>query len=227
MIIGLDFDNTIIDYDQVFWDAGREQGLIPEHVPISKSAVRRHLRSHDREDDWTRLQGYVYGLKIRDARPFPGVRDFIRWCRQNNWETVVISLKTRRPVLGPAHDLRQAARNWLADHGFFDSAPAGSGLDPTKVFFLGSKADKLACIARKGCHYFLDDLPEFLAEPDFPRTTRPVLFDPLGQHGAQTCPSVSSWDAFRAWLEQHPDTDAGCLPSQNHGQAKGCDFDGN
>jgi len=29
MRIGIDFDNTLIDYDRVFLDAARERGLVP------------------------------------------------------------------------------------------------------------------------------------------------------------------------------------------------------
>ena len=55
--IGLDFDNTLIDYDGVFHQVALEKGLIDEHVPVSKTAVRDSLREREQEDDWTELQG--------------------------------------------------------------------------------------------------------------------------------------------------------------------------
>ena len=49
--IGIDFDNTIVCYDDVFHEVAREQGLIPNDLPANKGAVRDHLRAIGREDD--------------------------------------------------------------------------------------------------------------------------------------------------------------------------------
>ena len=55
-LIGLDFDNTLISYDQLFFACALECGLIPESLSADKIAVRDHLRESGREDMWTRLQ---------------------------------------------------------------------------------------------------------------------------------------------------------------------------
>src|SRR4029079_9696971 len=61
MLIGLDFDNTIVRYDRLFHRLARKRGLIPDGIPVSKQAVRDHLRANGREADWTELQGMAYG----------------------------------------------------------------------------------------------------------------------------------------------------------------------
>ena len=71
MLVGLDFDNTIVCYDRLFHRLARERGLIPDTVPQTKCAVRDYLRSIDRENDWTEMQGVGYGPRIADAEPFP------------------------------------------------------------------------------------------------------------------------------------------------------------
>ena len=43
MIIGVDFDNTIISYDSVFHKLASESGLIPSTVSKNKTAVRDFL----------------------------------------------------------------------------------------------------------------------------------------------------------------------------------------
>ena len=53
--IGVDFDNTIVCYDQVFHQVALEQGLIPPTLPVSKGGVRDHLRSVNNEDAWTAM----------------------------------------------------------------------------------------------------------------------------------------------------------------------------
>ena len=41
MIIGVDFDNTIVCYDKVFHVAAYEKGLIPADLPVSKGRVHQ------------------------------------------------------------------------------------------------------------------------------------------------------------------------------------------
>lgn len=192
MIIGVDFDNTIVSYDALFHRLAVERGLIPADVPASKEQVRNFLRNAGREDDWTELQGYVYGARMADAAAFPGVRNFFARCSQAEQPVYIISHKTRTPFRGPAYDLHQAAHGWLAQQGFF--TPNGIGLPPERVFFETTLASKLARIRQLGCTHFIDDLPELLAEPDFPATAQPILFDPNQHHdGESRFQRVTHW----------------------------------
>ena len=72
MRIGVDFDNTIADYEGVFHAAAIERGLIDADLPKGKNAVRDFLNSSGRKDDFTALQGYVYGSRMDLARPYQG-----------------------------------------------------------------------------------------------------------------------------------------------------------
>ena len=78
MIIGVDFDNTIVCYDEMFHKTAVEMGAAPADLEPSKEAVRNYLRECDQEHIWTEMQGYVYGVKIRESAPFSGVIDFFR-----------------------------------------------------------------------------------------------------------------------------------------------------
>ena len=59
MIIGLDFDNTIVSYDSLFHKVSVEQNLINEIFEVNKIKIRDYLRSVNKEDAWTEMQGYV------------------------------------------------------------------------------------------------------------------------------------------------------------------------
>jgi hypothetical protein len=180
MVVGIDFDNTIVCCDQLFHRAAVQQGLIPREAGRSKGEVRDYLRARGREDDWTGLQGYVYGMLIREAPMFPGVRDFFLRCRDYGVGVCIISHKTRHPFLGRPYDLHGAAHEWLERQGFYD--PRHIGLSRAQVFFELTKRDKLGRIGRVGCSHFIDDLPELLAEPEFPAGVERILFDPNRQH---------------------------------------------
>jgi hypothetical protein len=193
-LVGLDFDNTIVCYDRLFHRLARERGLLPDHVPATKGAVRDHLRSIGREDDWTEMQGVGYGPRISDAEPFPRVREFLAGCKGAGVRVVVVSHKTRHPYLGEKYDLHAAAHTFLAAYGFYQTSD--TGLSPDAVFLELTKQAKLDRIGSLGCDVFVDDLPEFLGEPSFPAKPRKVLFDP-----ADANPDHPTYTRVKSWVE--------------------------
>jgi hypothetical protein len=200
-LVGVDFDNTIVCYDKVFHGVALERELIHPDLPPNKAAVRDHLRRSGREQIWTELQGHVYGACMDRALPYPGVLDFFRATRSAGTPIAIISHKTRRPFCGPRHDLHQAALRWLEGLGFFD--PAGIALPRDRVHFEPTKEKKLERIGRSACSHFIDDLPEFLSEPQFPIGVTKVLFDPNDNHSnVTTFRRASSWHAVARMIPQ-------------------------
>ncbi len=199
MLIGVDFDNTIVCYDGVFHRAALEKGWIGPNTPRTKEQVRDAMRQSGREEDWIELQGYVYGARMHDADAFQGAREFFNHARQRQIDVCIVSHRTLRPFKGPGYHLHQAGRAWLEAQGFHDSAELGLPRD--RVFFELTKQDKLARIAARGCTHFIDDLPEFLSEPEFPDGVERILFDPGQVH--RTDPPfhrVDSWAEIESLL---------------------------
>src|SRR3569833_3365170 len=110
MRIGIDFDNTIACYDGVFHAAALERGLIPADLGRDKNSVRDHLNGSGRKDDFTELQGYVYGARMDLVSPYPGFADFVTAARKAGHDLFIVSHKTKHPFLGPQHDMHAAAR---------------------------------------------------------------------------------------------------------------------
>jgi len=201
MRIGIDFDNTIACYDGVFHAAALERGLIPPNLGRGKNSVRDHLNGSGRKDDFTELQGYVYGARMDLVAPYPGFAEFVTAAREAGHELFIVSHKTRHPMLGPKHDMHAAARGFLVKRGLVGNG--ASQIDPARVFFELTKQDKVARAAALQCEVFIDDLPEILAMPGFPNGMRCILFDPENQFenssdhaGARS----SSWAAITANL---------------------------
>ncbi len=203
MRIGIDFDNTIACYEGVFHAAAVERGLIPTDLPRDKTSVRNHLRAIGRENDWTELQGYVYGARMDLVRPYPGVATFIAAAQHSGHDVFIVSHRTRVPYRGPAYDLHEAARAFLAAHRLTD--PAHGGIPPERVLFEVTIAAKLARIAALGLDAFVDDLPEVLAEAAFPACCRAILFDPEANYPEGTWQGrrferYGAWDSITAAL---------------------------
>lgn len=178
MRIGIDFDNTIICYDQIFHKIAFEKGLIHKALPADKSSVRDYLRSQDKEGLWTEMQGYVYGKRLFEADPFPGVINFFKTCSVKSIPIFIISHKTRYPYVGKKYDLHQAAFRWLENKGFFSSDEFNIPI--SHVFFELSKREKIDRIHSLDCDFFIDDLPEFLIELGNSKNLNRILFDPWG-----------------------------------------------
>jgi hypothetical protein len=196
MRIGIDFDNTIACYDGVLHAAALERGLIPADLGRNKNSVRDYLNGSGRKDDFTELQGYVYGARMGLASPYPGFAEFIEVAHRRGHELFVISHKTKHPILGPKHDMHAAARSFLADRGL-----TGLGrhqIDPKNVFFELTKEEKVSRARALACVTFVDDLPEILGLDGFPTGMRKILFDPQDQFTAQAggFERHTSWDAI-------------------------------
>lgn len=192
MHIGVDLDNTIICYDGLFARAAARLELPGIASNATKSEVRSQLRAAGREDDWTRLQGVVYGQTIAEAQPYPGCLEFFRAARQRGWTLHIVSHRTRQPYLGTPHDLHAAARSWLEQSGLVGDGT--TQLPAAEVYLETTRAAKHQRIAQLSCRMFVDDLPEFLQHAEFPAGVEPILFDPQAVH--ESSPSlarITSW----------------------------------
>jgi hypothetical protein len=174
--IGVDFDNTLISYDEVFLAAARERKLLGAEFSGNKQAVRDAIRLlPDGETVWQRLQGHVYGKGIGKAVMFDGVDAFLRHCRAAGHEVFIVSHKTEFGHHDPDRvNLREAALGWMEARGFFAAETYGIGRD--HVFFESTRGEKLDRIAALGCSYFIDDLEEVLSDPNFPAGVNRILF---------------------------------------------------
>jgi hypothetical protein len=191
--IGIDFDNTIITYDDVFCAVAKQSGLIAPDFSGGKQAVRDAIRLlPDGELSWQRLQGQVYGKGIGGAKPVAGVEAFLRRCRDEGCTVVVVSHKTEYGHFDPDRvNLRTAAVDWMARQGLFD---ADRGLARANVYFESTRAAKLQRIAALALTHFIDDLEEVLTDPEFPPDVARILF-------ADAAPADTSYIRCSTWRD--------------------------
>lgn len=194
MRIGIDLDNTIVSYDGVFHRVADQLGVLQGDCGTDKQSVRDHLRSLGRNDDWTELQGIVYGSAMSEASPFPAVTTFFSQAVQQGWDVYIISHRTRHPYAGPKTDLHQAARDWLHGAGVTDTTRIGLPL--SRVFFNETLEGKLSCIRDVACDVFIDDLPELLLHPDFPEYVERICFDPHKKCDDHRLDRVGGWSTL-------------------------------
>ncbi len=190
--IGIDFDNTFVTYDEVFYKYALEQNLIPKEVKMFKQNIRDSIRKLPNGNDrWTELQAYVYGSKMSEARPAEGIECFLQQCRQNSIKISIVSHKTMYPAMGPRVKLREIARQWLEEKGFLSEF----GLT-NNVSFVGTLDDKIEQIAQHRCTHFIDDLAEVFLHLNFPKEVEKCLYSPNKETSA-----ILDAKCFTSWCE--------------------------
>lgn len=192
MRLGFDFDNTLISYDKLFHRVALDKSLILADIPKQKNAVRDFMRELGIEEEWTRLQGEVYGSRILEADPYPGMLATLMQLADKNIPMCIVSHKTRFPYLGEPWDLHAAARGWLLKQGFLDAK--GLAWSEDQIFFELTKQEKIARIISLGCTHYVDDLPEILAM--LPTHVERILFAP-----SQDVQGQSDWKRISSWQE--------------------------
>ena len=193
--IGLDFDNTIVSYEKVYRRLVEKHGVEIVSGQSPKNMLRDHFHRKGEADVFTRIQGEVYGPGLAGAEAYPGFSSCLEQLTADGWKVVVVSHRTKHPLAGPAHDLHQSARQFLEVSGWL-------GEKIREAYFEETKEAKLARIARCGCNFFVDDLPEILGHPAFSKDCQPVLFDPSGHPEKGILPKrVRHWSELPALLE--------------------------
>lgn len=188
-VVGLDLDNTIINYDQLFHRLALELGLWPEAAPAAgKARLSDLVRQKHGDLAWQRLQALAYGPHLPEASLFPGVPEALGAFERAGLEATIISHKTRRSSCG-GYELREAALEFLRNKGII-----------LKVYFAGDLEGKLDLIADLNCRVFVDDLPQALLDPRFPGSCHRLLFDPGGQ-GNPDLETRSDWIGIKNAVE--------------------------
>lgn len=199
MIFGSDFDNTIVDYNELFFSAALEAELIHSDVSANKTAVRDNVRLlPDGEVLWQKLQAEVYGPRINEAVLFSGFYEFLERCIVKEIPVYVVSHKTQYARRGN-DDLRVAALGFMAEKCMFNTG--AYGLREDRVYFAETRSEKAQIISLLNCDVFVDDLVEVFEESLFPEKTVKFFFNPDSGVTKPEFESVSSWEeiTYKIW----------------------------
>ena len=189
--IGLDFDNTIANYDQAFPEVARILGY--ETKTLNKRDLKLDLLNQpDGDTAWQKVQGLVYGKYIDLASLYPGVFEFVLRALSGDNQVFIVSHKTQLGHFDESRTpLRQAATNWLINQKLVGDSDLNIKLQ--NVFYAETRDEKINKIAELKLDVFIDDLEEVLTDKSFPKETRKVLFG----SGTITDTEISTMHSWR------------------------------
>jgi hypothetical protein len=198
MLIGIDFDNTIVRYDDLFARLALEGGYL-DAVPVGgKAAVRDAVRQQHDDMAWQLMQAEAYGERMAEAEMMPGFLGFVGSARRLGVPLVVVSHKSVFSNAAPGSNLRYAALSWMRANGFFD--PGGLGFNVDDIYFEGTRSEKVARIGELGCTHFIDDLPELFAEKSFPKDVLRILLSNSGESADTVDAVIADWFDVRDFM---------------------------
>ena len=109
--LAIDLDNTIINYDHLFYKVAKDKLSIQSNIK-NKENIKKLIIKKCSEKKWTEIQSTVYSQKILQAKIFPGfineIKKLSTYC-----EIFIVSHKTLWPIYGKKINLHKKTRQFL------------------------------------------------------------------------------------------------------------------
>lgn len=194
-LVGLDIDNTVIEYGRIFSEIAVERGIVEESCRfLDKKELRERLIDQGMEDMFTAIQGQVYGKELFRVKIRAELKIAISALEDCGCTIVLVSHKTRHPYMGPKYDLRKAADEWLRMNGITEGRKK-----QIEVHYADTVKEKIEIVKSLGCHYFVDDLSKIVRELEC--FTNGILYDPSGNQTGACKYCISEWRELTAIIE--------------------------
>tara|TARA_Y200000002_G_C22524721_1_gene597118 strand:- start:23 stop:595 length:573 start_codon:yes stop_codon:yes gene_type:complete len=154
MIFGFDFDNTLINYDNIFYKLALKDQLIGKNFKRNKETIKKNLIKNKKIAEWKKLQSAVYSQEIEKAKPNRKFISIFRFLKKSKIKFYVISHKTKFPYSGKKINLHKVSRKWLNKNIFNKKNKIGK----CKYYFEPSIKKKILRIKKLKITHFIDDL---------------------------------------------------------------------
>lgn len=175
MLIGIDLDNTIINYENVFKSLLEKKDKNKKNN--YKDILKKKLQSISLKK-WTKTQGEIYGKHINRAKLSNHFLKFLKFINNyDNIKIVIVSHKTKHPIVGKKYNLHKSAINFLNKKIKFFKFKINKN-----IFFEKTLDKKLNRIRILDCDLFIDDLGKVLNHKNFPEFTEKVYFGENNQN---------------------------------------------
>ena len=155
--LGIDLDNTIISYDDLIHNLAKKKFpkiRLSKNIRLKKIIKNKIIKFYN-NDQWTKLQGIIYGEKILEAKLFNNFKEGIQKLK-DEFEIFIISHKTNKAAIGKNINLRSAAKKFLKKNDI--SFCKNELINRNKILFASTQKEKIKLIKNNGIDIFIDDL---------------------------------------------------------------------
>lgn len=171
--IGLDLDNTVIDYKDAYLNISKIFEL--NFKVYSKHEIKSALVSSANGDyAWQEYQSQLYTKGLDFAKVSRGLLKFLNYCKKKKIEVFIISHKTEStPAEFGGLKLREPAMRWLQKNKIVPQL-----IKKDNIYFCSTQEEKIKMINSLKIDLFVDDLDEILFHDDLNKKIIRVLYAP-------------------------------------------------
>ena len=200
MVIGFYFDNTIIDYSNSFKILAKKKKYNKINSNLDKNSLKDFLIKNKKQNEWTIIQGEVYGKYITRAELYKGFIKLFRYLLKKNIKIFIVSHKTKYPYLGKKINLRKEAKKWIQKNIIYKNKIFNFSMK--NVYFENSIEKKINRIVKLKCNIFIDDLPQILNL--LPKNIIKFLFNPNAKKKIkENYKTIESWAKFYDLIKKY------------------------
>ena len=163
--IGIDLDNTIINYNESFKKYLKDQKIYLKK--INKEKIKFISNNHSKIKNWTEVQEEIYGNYIKFAKLFIHFKEFEKFAIRKKIKLFIISHKTKHSQFSKRYNLHRQSNRWLKKN---------INKKKYKIFYTNTINEKIKKIIQIKPDYFVDDLIEVFKNKNFPKNVKKIYF---------------------------------------------------
>ena len=169
--VGIDLDNTIVNYDESYIQISKSLKL--EVSSPNRETIKDFFQNSSKGDySWQEFQSILYTSGLEYAQVANGLFEFLNLCNAKKIEIYIISHKTNTtPEKFGGADLRIPAINWLNTHKITPLK-----IRPENIFFCETQLAKIETINHLGVDMFIDDLEEVINHTKLNKNVEGILY---------------------------------------------------
>lgn len=172
MIFGIDFDNTIVNYNLVFKKVFKLEKNIKKKNLNTKEKIKNYLIKNNDYNCWRNIQSLVYSKYLFEASLNYEILKLLKYLDKKKIKFYIISHKTIYPYEGDKVNLHKLSHVWLRLNIF---NPKNKFKKKYKAYFETTKQKKIKRIKSLEITHFIDDLDEILKK--LPNSINSIKFD--------------------------------------------------
>ena len=187
--IGIDLDNTIINYKNSFKKFLNSKNI--NFSSVSKKKIKFISNNNSKIKNWTQAQEEIYGKYIAFAKPFKFFKDFEKYALKNNIKLFIVSHKTEYSQFSKKYNLHSQSNKWLRNN---------ISKEMYEIYYVKTINQKIKKINELNPDYFIDDLIEIFFHKNFPKKVKKIHFSEIKTGNFYT---LSNWNKIKTFINQN------------------------
>lgn len=187
--IGIDLDNTIINYHNSFKKYLRERRILLKN--INKEKVKFIANNNSKIKNWTEAQEEIYGKYIVFAKLFKFFEEFEKFALNKNMKLYIVSHKTKYSQFSKKYNLHTQSNKWIKKNIIKGKY---------QIFYVNTINEKIKQIAKIKPNYFIDDLLEVFDNKNFPKNVKKIHFSKIKNEKILT---LHNWRKIKKYIENN------------------------